>query len=165
MSRRKCRYLAMAILISWLGACSTPPTPLPIPRTLATQVPPTGTTVPLKSLTPQIKVSDQSAMDGTVTIASVIATEQGWLAINAEKGNAPGIVIGYSPVKPGINTNVVVVIDLLHATPRLWAILHVDEGQVGTWEFPGPDVAVQVAGNTVRSSFEVTLPASGTPPA
>jgi hypothetical protein len=105
-------------------------------------------------------------MDGTVTVASAVAIEQGWLAIHTDKDGAPSsIVIGYSPVNPGVNTNVVVIIDLMHATSRLWAILHVDEGQVGTWEFPGPDVPVQVGGKTIISSFNVTLPAAEAPPA
>ncbi len=165
MSRRNYRFVVLAMVLSWLSACSAPATALATPRTPPTQVPSTGTPISLKSLTPQITVNDQNAMNGTVSIASVVAHEQGWLAINAEKNGAPGIVIGYSPVKPGVNRNVVVIIDLLHATPRLWAVLHVDKGQVGTWEFPGPDVPVQVAGNMVMSAFNVTLPVSGTPPA
>ncbi|MGD0575901.1 MAG: hypothetical protein ABSB61_11140 [Anaerolineales bacterium] len=167
MPRKNYPYLATAVLISWLGSCSTPATPLPTQETLPTQTAqPTGTPVSLKSLIPQIVVNDQSAMDGTVTVASAVAIEQGWLAINTDKDGSPSdIVIGYSPVKPGVNTNVVVIIDLMHATSRLWVVLHVDEGQVGTWEFPGPDVPVQVGGKTIMSSFNVTLPAAVAPAA
>ena len=44
-----------------------------------------------------------------------------------------------------MNSNVVVEIDAEAATPILHAMLHVDEGEVGTYEFPGPDVPVTVA--------------------
>jgi len=163
MSARTDHLLAIVATISWLSGCSGPALATPTPVATPLQAPPAGTPTPPQSLTPRIQVTNQSALDGTVTITYVDALEQGWLAINADKEGAPGIVIGYSPVAPGVNMNVVVTLDLLHATPRLWAILHVDRGQVGTWEFPGPDVPVQVDGKTVMSSFNVTLPARVTP--
>jgi hypothetical protein len=164
MFRKSYPYLAAAILIAWLGSCASPARPSPTAPIPTTQAPAsTETPVPLRTFLLQVVVSDQSAMSGTVVISSVVAFERGWLAINTDQDGSPGIVIGYSPVAPGVNNNVAVTIDLMHATSRLWAVLHVDKGTVGTWEFPGPDVPVEVSGKTVMSSFNVTLPPSRIP--
>jgi hypothetical protein len=164
MFRKSYPYLGAALLITGLVSCSSPATPPPTVEIKPTQAPTwTATPVSLKTLVPAIVVSDQSAMNGTVTASSVVAIQPGWLAIATDVDGSPGITLGYSPVAPGVDSNVVVTIDLMHATSKLWAVLHVDGGTVGVWEFPGPDVAVQVNGSTVKASFNVTLPASRIP--
>jgi hypothetical protein len=47
----------------------------------------------------------------------------------------------------------VVNINTAEATPELFAMLHVDKGKVGTFQFPGVDAPVKVAGMIVSPSF------------
>ena len=113
---------------------------------------------------PRVEVQDQAVKNGTVTVARVVAFEPGWIVIHADKGGKPGPILGKTQVKPGENLNVVVSIDAAKATPRLHAMLHVDRGTAGTFEFPGgADVPVKVGGKVVNVPFNVVsaLPTTG----
>ncbi|RME44433.1 MAG: hypothetical protein D6791_13180 [Chloroflexi bacterium] len=112
---------------------------------------------------PSVTVADQPIVNGTVTIAEVVSDGPGWLVVHAQKDGKPGPVLGHSAVSDGVNTNVVVKIDVSGATETLYAMLHTDAGTVGTYEFPGPDVPVKVEGKIVTPSFKVTggLPMPG----
>ena len=106
---------------------------------------------------PSVAVRDQRLMGNLVVVESVVASELGWVDIHAEAevaGN-PGAVIGYAPVQPGENNYVYVPVDSARVTPVLYAVLHVDRGQCGTFEFPGADEAVKLAGRSVTASFNV----------
>jgi hypothetical protein len=59
-------------------------------------------------------------------------------------------------VVDGENTDVVIEIDVAAATETLYAMLHTDVGEVGTYEFPGDDVPVTADGEVVTPSFTVT---------
>lgn len=111
-----------------------------------------------QAITPEISVSDQDASGGTVTIASVTAAQLGWMVIHAEVDGSPGPVVGYAQVQEGENSNVSVDIDLDMATETLFAMLHVDAGTAGTYEFPGDDVPARVDDAVVVTPFAVTLP-------
>jgi hypothetical protein len=119
---------------------------------------------------PSVTVSDQGGNNGSVTIARVVAAEPSWLVVHAEADGRPGPVIGHSALNPGENTDVVVQIDAAQATPTLFAMLHVDRGTIGTYEFPGDDGPVTLAGQVVTPPFQVTgelpatLPAAGASP-
>jgi uncharacterized protein YraI len=107
-------------------------------------------------LTPSISVEDQLiGDDNAVTVPSAVATQPGWVVIHRDEGGAPGAVIGQVAVDAGVNNNVVVPINVDMATNTLFAMLHVDEGQAGVYEFPGADVPVMVDGNVVVRPFEV----------
>ena len=110
------------------------------------------------SMTPSVTVEDQAVDDGanTVTIASVTSDGPGWIVIHADSDGSPGPVIGHEAVADGENTPVVVTIDPEELTPTLWAMLHVDAGEEGIYEFPGDDVPARVDGTIVMSSFDVT---------
>jgi hypothetical protein len=116
---------------------------------------------------PSVVVNDQEIQNGTVTVASVVSDGPGWIVIHADDNGAPGAVIGHAAVTDGENTDVVVEIDEAAATETLYAMLHTDAGQVGTYEFPGDDVPVQVDGQVVTPAFSVgmeapeALPATG----
>ncbi len=117
--------------------------------------------VALAQTTPAVTVTDQAIQNGTVTIDRVTAAEPGWIVIHADAAGKPGADIGHTAVKTGDNNNVVVNIDVNKATPTLYAMLHADKGITGTYEFPGPDVPVQVNGQVVSVPFRVTgLPAA-----
>ena len=118
--------------------------------------------------TPSVTVGDQAITDGMVTIESVFSSGPGWLVIHAQAEGRPGPVLGYSPLVDGENSSVVVEIDESGVTPVLYAMLHMDVGVVGTYEFPGDDGPVSVDGSVVTPPFNVIdssapaqLPATG----
>ncbi len=106
--------------------------------------------------TPSVTVSDQPITNDTVTVDKVVSNGPGWIAIHADNNGAPGPVLGYSAVKDGENDNVVVNLATEGRTPTLYAMLHTDAGQVGTYEFPGPDIPVTVNGAVVTPAFKAT---------
>jgi hypothetical protein len=80
---------------------------------------------------------DQQPVADTVTIASVIMPAVGFVVIHADNGGQPGPVIGFASVGAGTTAPVIVPIDTAAATPVLFAMLHVDDGQTGVYEFDG----------------------------
>ena len=114
--------------------------------------------------TPSVTVNDQEIQDGTVTVAEVVSDGAGWIVIHADDNGAPGPVIGQAAVSDGTNQNVSVQIDTGAATETLYAMLHTDSGEMGTYEFPDADPPVQVDGSVVVQPFStaVSLPESGT---
>ncbi|RME66489.1 MAG: hypothetical protein D6790_00070, partial [Caldilineae bacterium] len=122
-----------------------------------------GSLTSAQEVAPSVTVSDQEVKDGTVTIAEVVAAQDGWLVIHAQKDGGIGPVIGHAPVTAGTNTDVVVTIDTDAATETLYAMLHIDAGEMGTYEFPGPDGPVVVDGAPLAPAFMVTMPAEVAP--
>jgi plastocyanin len=102
---------------------------------------------------PAISVSDQATDNGKVTIAKVSAGDPGWIVIHSDANGAPGSVVGFTPVLAGNNLDVEVGIDLAAATTQLYAMLHLDAGTIGTYEFPGDDVPVRVDDAVVNVPF------------
>ncbi len=119
--------------------------------TTTTSAAPTPTTVHLK---PSVTVSDQPIVNGKVTVAKVVSVGPGWMTVHADANGAPGAVIGKTSVSDGENTNVAVEINTSAATSTLYAMLHVDVGVIGTYEFPGDDVPATVDGKPVTPSFK-----------
>jgi LPXTG-motif cell wall-anchored protein len=107
-------------------------------------------------VTPSVTVSDQAIENGTVTVDQVVSDGQGWIVIHAQQDGAPGPVIGHAAVQDGENNDVSVQIDVANATDTLYAMLHTDAGQMGTYEFPGADTPVQVNGQVVVQPFAIT---------
>jgi len=104
---------------------------------------------------PSVTANDQSIVDSKVTVASVFSVGPGWIVIHVDADGAPGTVIGNSPVVDGENADVVVTIDESAATTTLYAMLHTDVGEAGTFEFPGDDVPVKVDDKIVLSPFQI----------
>lgn len=108
-------------------------------------------------LPPSVTVEDQEVKDGTVTVAQIVSNGNWWLVIH--KANADGTMgeyIGQTLIKNGINTNVVVKINMKLATPVLYAMLHEDKPPLGILEFPGPDVPIYLNGEMIAPAFNVT---------
>ncbi len=132
-------------------AVSTAPstsTPTVIPTTPTPSPPPTP-------VIPDIAIADQVLNDeGQLTAASVISTQPGWLVIYAQQKADLGAVLGYTAVKSGINPNITVTINPLSATPTLVAILHIDAGNPGEFEYPnGPDVPLEFESGLIAQAF------------
>ena len=114
----------------------------------------------MDAMTPSVMVADQVSLDGTVTVAEVVSNGPGFVVIHADADGAPGPVIGNTAVEDGSNTDVVVELDVTGATPTLYAMLHTDDNEVGTYEFgevEGADAPVSVDGSVVTPAFAVEL--------
>jgi hypothetical protein len=110
-----------------------------------------------------VRVEDQKlADDGTFTVPYVLATKDGWIVIHAN--DATATVLGHAPVKAGLNEGVKVKIDdPSKITPKVSAMLHIDAGTIGTYEFPGPDAPVKdSAGQIIAPLFSTTGEAAET---
>lgn len=105
---------------------------------------------------PDVAFSDQRVEYGAVAVGRVVSEGPGWLVIHSEVNGAPGPVLGWVAVKPGLNRNVRVKIGSAGLTPYLWAMLHVDAGNTGSYEFPGPDAPVAVDGQVVMRRFKLS---------
>lgn len=106
--------------------------------------------------TPSISVSDQVS-DGSVVISSVTSDGPGWVVVRGVSGGSrPGPVLGQTAVEAGTTENVQVDLNLDLATPQLFAVLHADDTNVGTWDFgveSGADAPVSVDDSPVRQLF------------
>ena len=111
---------------------------------------------PADDVTPMVEVSNQDASSGSVTIQKVVAADPGWIVIHTESDGAPGPIVGYAQVQAGENDNVTVEIDTGAATAKLFAMLHLDAGTMGTYEFPGDDVPVKNGDAVVMTPFMIT---------
>jgi predicted lipoprotein with Yx(FWY)xxD motif len=108
-------------------------------------------------LPPSITVADQAIQNGTVTIHQIVSNGNWWLVIHRQNPDGTmGEYIGQKLITNGINTDVVVRINMNLATPVLYAMLHEDNPPIGELDFPGSDVPVMVNGQMVAPSFNVT---------
>jgi len=106
-------------------------------------------------MAPSVVVSNQGITNGTVLISSAYMTQAGWVVIHTEADGKPGPVIGYAALAAGESKDVAVEIDDSQATTKLFAMLHVDAGVVGTYEFPGEDGPVKDGDAVVMVPFSV----------
>lgn len=104
---------------------------------------------------PAVVANEQSVVDGTVTIASAYMSIPGWLAIHIEADGKPGPVIGYVALPAGESKDIKVTVDATQVTPKLFAMLHIDEVVTGTYEFPGVDVPVKEDEMIVMVPFNI----------
>jgi hypothetical protein len=107
-------------------------------------------------IAPSVVVQDQAIDDSRVIVLKAVSATPGWIVIHSDNGGKPGPVIGYAALREGENLNVVVAIDAKKATPVLYAMLHVDAGTVGSYEFPGADVPAMNMGMMVSPSFKAS---------
>lgn len=90
-------------------------------------------------------------------IKEVVSDRAAWIVIHDEKDGKPGDAIGHARVMKGTNSDVPVDLDVQSATLNLYAMLYVDEGEQGIFEYPGVDVPLMVNGQMVIQSFQQRL--------
>ena len=108
--------------------------------------------------TPSVSVSNQISLTGRVMIDSVYSDGPGFVVIHVDNNGNPGRVAGFAAVSSGWTFNLEIPIDGTLATPTLFAMLHLDDGQVGVYEFDGQsglDNPVSVDGAVVTPPFQV----------
>jgi hypothetical protein len=110
---------------------------------------------------PTVEVSDQVSLNGWVTVSHVTSEGPGFIVIHKDNGEGGiGPVVGYRWVNNGESNNVAVKVDLAEATPMLFAMLHVDDGVVGMYEFgtvEGADAPVIIDGAPVSPGFTAEI--------
>jgi len=113
-----------------------------------------------------VDAADQAIVDSSITVANVTAGQDGWIVAHLDEAGKPGKVLGNTAVKKGENKDVK--IKLSEDVPvggKLWPMLHIDAGAIGTYEFPGPDAPVIVDGNIIMKQIAVTAAPAAAPPA
>ena len=112
-----------------------------------------ATTVPTKepATTPapttmnDIIVENQAVKSGSVLVNEVDAVKPGWVAIFTDKNDQPDVLLGYTAVQAGTTNDLKVTIDSTKATDKMIAMVLLDAGKIGTFEYPGPDTPVKNA--------------------
>jgi predicted lipoprotein with Yx(FWY)xxD motif len=113
---------------------------------------------------PVVKVSDQQIQNGTVKIDDVVSAGPGWIVVYTVNNNQPDQPVGYAHLNDGDNPNVIVKIDTTKPVDSLYALLHVDAGTIGTYEFPGPDVPVMTGVQMISGLFRTNANAVANAP-
>lgn len=90
-----------------------------------------------------------------VTVPLAVVDTVAWLAVHADDNGQLGDVIGFVPLLPGINRDLTVVVDETAVTGTLYAVLHLDAGTKGEFDFPGSDVILQSNRNPIAAPFAV----------
>lgn len=106
----------------------------------------------------KLQVNNQRT-SGQITIKKIATSRDGWVSIH--KSKADGSIqqpegIGEARVDSGDSENII--IDLWEAPAigdKLWALLHIDAGERGVYEYPGADAPVKKDGETLARSFVI----------
>jgi len=144
------RWLGMAGLIGLIALFALTPTVGAAPREQAAD---------------SVAADDQAINNGTIIVAQVNATQDGWIAVHIDQGGKPGPVIGHAAAPKGTTNNLAVKLEQdVPVGGKLWPMLHIDAGKIGTYEFPGPDAPVVVGGNIVMKQISITAAAAPAKP-
>jgi LPXTG-motif cell wall-anchored protein len=155
--------MAGSIVVAAAAAATAVPTVAPAAPTVAPAAPTVApvAAAPAAAATDAVAVSDQAITNSSITVANVTASAAGWIVAHVDEGGKPGRVIGHSAVKQGDNQNVAIQLsEAVAVGGKLWPMLHIDAGTIGTYEFPGPDAPVVVGGNIVMKQIAVTAAAA-----
>jgi len=112
---------------------------------------------------PAVEVSDQVILDNRVRVDSVYSDGPGFIVVHADNDGAPGAGVGVKAVPAGWSYGVDIAISPRNATPVLYAMLHVDDSAVGTYEFgtvEGADGPVMGDNGMVSPGFKIELVAA-----
>jgi len=119
---------------------------------------------PAQAASDAVTAADQALANGGITVANVTASVDGWIVAHLDEGGKPGKVIGHTAVKKGENKNVVIALsEAVPAGGKLWPMLHIDAGTIGTYEFPGADAPVIVGGNIIMKQISITAAGAAAP--
>ena len=115
-------------------------------------------TVGLDQKNVKLEVSDQRTT-GQITVKKIATSRDGWVSIHQSKEDGSIVQpdsIGEARVDSGDSEDIIV--DLWEAPAegdKLWALLHIDAGERGTYEYPGKDAPVKKNGETMARSFMI----------
>lgn len=91
-------------------------------------------------------VLDQPVVDGTITVERVVSNGPGWLVVYNDDNGQPGLIIGFVPLEPGLNTAINIPLQENSLTFTLYLWLHEDSGTPGEFDYPVADDVIRVEG-------------------
>ncbi|GEM_PF-2838796 len=107
-----------------------------------------------------LKAADQNSHGKTVVVNEAVLTgTSGWVTINEDSGGAMGKIIGESTLLPA-GTNKDVVITLMHpltASAKVFAVLHVEDNNNTTFDFPNGDQPAKAGGEVVDVPIQIDV--------
>lgn len=77
--------------------------------------------------------------EGTLEVPLVVTDLATWVTVWTDEEGQRGDIIGQTLVERGVQRDVAVEIDAEAATETLHVVLHQDAGELGEFEYPGPD--------------------------
>ena len=108
----------------------------------------------------QMVLHGQEIHQGILMVDSVTAAQDGWIVVYKRPTLTSDMIVGYAPVKQGLNQNVRVALDdqRIKDVSTLWARWHVDNKPVGVFEWgfnnrPLHDAPVVQDGKEVVTAF------------
>lgn len=113
-----------------------------------------------------ITLADQPVTYGTMVVQRATIPQDGWIVIYKAGPDGKLLVspsIGRAAIKAGTNRDVVVRLteEVAEGAP-LWAMMHIDEGVIGQYEFPGgPDSPIVIDGVPVLAEITVQADSPG----
>ncbi len=107
-------------------------------------------------MAPAIMANDQSVANGVVSAKMILAPENGWMVVHrTDQSMAPGIVVGYAPLRKGENYDVAAILsEAVSPGEMLMLMVHSEAGgmQMGGFEYTlgaKEDGPIRVGGNLV----------------
>jgi hypothetical protein len=105
----------------------------------------------------EIQVGAQPVEDARIVIKQVDGAGPAWVVIHLQNADGSmGAVIGYAAVCNGQTQYLPIALDMSKIKPNLIAVLHMDKGTIGKFEFPGEDAVAKWGGSVVETAFTVS---------
>ncbi len=104
-------------------------------------------------------VADQSITSTAelinIDIPYAVVAQLAWLVIYADEEGERGEILGYTPLELGLNRDLTVEVATASITDTLYAVLHLDGGEIGTFEPDGEDVPLQRSRQILQTPFQI----------
>ena len=106
-----------------------------------------------------LAASSQSSDGKTIKVDEAVFQGSGWVAIHSDAGGAPGPVIGVSKmVAAGTTNNIEITLDKpLTASAKVWPMLHLEDNNNTTYDFPNGDAPAKVGADVVVVPIDITV--------
>jgi hypothetical protein len=105
--------------------------------------------------TPSLEVFNQRPFHRTVVVQEAVSPGPGWIVIQDQWNGRPARVMGFAPVKAGVNRWVRITLDRTFGSSIVYASLVTDGGKLGRFEYPGTDTLVTADGRGVTELFRL----------
>jgi hypothetical protein len=111
--------------------------------------------------TGSIEVGDQKVINGAIVVERATISQDGWIVVHKAGPDGKILVspeIGKVQIPAGTSQQITIPLtEAVADGATLWPMLHVDNGAVGVYEFPGgPDTPVVAAGMAVMGEITIT---------
>ena len=106
-----------------------------------------------------IHAANQTSNGKTVKVPEIYLKDKGYLTIHADANGAPGPVLGVTEIlSAGEHEDVKVKLTKpLTETADVWPMIHVEDNNNSTYDFPNGDQPAQVDGNVVVVKINVKV--------